>query len=198
MLCLNRIIKVQECVVKILTLYYLLGVLLISCSGIAKADSTQVRISGEIFIPPCKINGSDSGQLHISFDKMALHRVNGVDFSVSKTINIFCEYFQGKPYISLSGAVLSGASDNVLKTSGTNPDSLGIALYQGSDVNANYPLRIGAGYQGKYGFEILRGLSAKNTETSQFTFTAVPFKYGNSQLKPGKFSASVTMSISYL
>lgn len=93
---------------------------------------------------------------------------------------------------------LSGAPDNVLKTTGANSSALGIALYQGGSVDPQNPLRLGAGAQGQFGYEITKGLSAVNVQNSQFTFTAVPYKHGNTDLNAGTFSASVTMSISYL
>ncbi|WP_258143046.1 fimbrial protein [Escherichia coli] len=86
----------------------------------------------------------------------------------------------------------------MLKTTGANPSTLGIALYQGSDVNTTYPLRTGAGEQGQYGYKITRGLTGQNTAVGEFTFTAVPYKHGSGTLNAGMFSATATMSISYL
>ncbi|ENB9037842.1 fimbrial protein, partial [Escherichia coli] len=112
------------------------------------------------------------------------------DYNINGTVN--------RQHIRMDGMVLSGAGDNVLKTTGANSSTLGVALYQGSDVNNSYPLRIGAGDQGKYGYKITRGLTGQNTATGQFTFTAVPWKLGGRTLNAGKFSAVATMSISYL
>lgn len=64
--------------------------------------------------------------------------------------------------MTVDGPVLQGAGDNVLKTTGANPSALGIALYQGSDVNTAHPLRTGTGEQGKYGYKITRGLTGRN------------------------------------
>lgn len=163
----------------------------------AWAADIQINISGEIFTPPCKINGNDTA-IHIPFGRIALQKVDGRNYAETRTVRITCDYYRGKPYIRLEGAVLSGVGDNVLRTSGANTDALGIALYQGGSVDSTYPLKIGAGEQGKYGFAIKKGLSVLNVANSEFTFTAVPLKYGRTDLKAGAFSAAMTMSINYL
>ncbi|EHN1447289.1 fimbrial protein [Escherichia coli] len=161
------------------------------------AANVNVKITGEIYIPPCKINGDDT-EIQISFDKISLYEVDGYKNAKTKTVTVTCNYYQGTPYIRMDGAVLSGAGDNVLKTSGANALTLGIALYQGSDVDTAYPLRIGSGEQGKFGYKITRGLTGLNTTTGLLTFTAVPYKYGSGTLNAGAFGATATMSISYL
>ncbi|STB68613.1 Minor fimbrial protein prsF precursor [Citrobacter freundii] len=164
----------------------------------ASSIDVNIKITGEIIIPPCKINGNDV-DINVSFGKIGLRDVDGNNFSVSKTINVNCEYYEGKPYIILSsGAILPGAPDHILQTTGVNSSSLGIALYQGGGVDPSHPLRIGAGDKGAYGYKIEKGLSAVNEQNSQFTFTAVPYKQGSSDLIAGTFSSSVTMNISYL
>lgn len=163
----------------------------------AIAVDINIKITGEIYIPPCKINGNDE-EIQVSFGNMSLYDVDGHKNAVTKNITVNCDYYQGTPYIRMDGMVLSGAGDNVLKTTGANSSTLGVALYQGSDVNNSYPLRIGAGDQGKYGYKITRGLTGQNTATGQFTFTAVPWKLGGGTLNAGKFSAVATMRISYL
>lgn len=177
--------------------------LMLSCWGsllwipAAWADDVQITISGEIFTPPCKINGNDTA-IHIPFGRIALQKVDGRNYAETRTVSVTCEYYRGKPYLRLEGAVLSGAGENVLRTNGANPDGLGIALYQGGSIDSAYPLKIGAGEQGGHGFAIKKGLSVLNAENSEFTFTAVPYKYGRTDLKAGAFSAAMTMSISYL
>ncbi|HHT2664592.1 TPA: fimbrial protein [Citrobacter freundii] len=162
----------------------------------AQSFNMNIKIYGEIYIPPCRINDNDTS--HISFGRIALQKVNGQNYAESRTVKITCKYYVGMPYIRVNGVVLPGAGDNVLKTNGANPDSLGIALYQGEGVDNAYLLKIGSGEQGMYGFKIKKGLSALNSRDSEFTFTAVPYKYGQSDLKAGVFNASMTMSISYL
>lgn len=163
----------------------------------AKAVDVNIKITGEIYIPPCKINGNDA-EIQVSFGKMSLYDVDGQKNAQTKTFTVSCEYYQGTPYIRIGGPVLQGARDNVLKTSGVNSSTLGIALYQGGDVDTAYPLRTGAGEQGKYGYKITRGLTGQNSASGTFTFTAVPVKYGSGALTAGTFSATATMSISYL
>ncbi|WP_105517667.1 fimbrial protein [Escherichia coli] len=163
----------------------------------AGAVDINIKITGEIYIPPCIINGSDS-EILVSFDKMSLYEVDGYKNAKTKTVSVSCDYYQGTPYIRIDGTMLSGAGNNVLKTTGANPSTLGIALYQGSDVNSAYPMNIGAGEQGKFGYKIMRGLKGQNASTGQFTFTAVPYKHGAGTLNAGTFSAIATMSISYL
>lgn len=178
-------------------------ILLIFCSGLfgiqtVSAQDVQIKITGTIYIPPCKINNDND--FKIPFGKIPLQKIDGVNFAKSTTVTVNCEYFQGKPYVYLSRGtgLLLGAPDYVLKTTGANPSTLGIALYQGNSVDSAYPLRIGAGVYGKNGNEIKKGFSSLNTQISEFTFTAVPYKYGSENLNAGEFEASVTMSISYL
>lgn len=175
---------------------------LMGCSFIfgiqpASAVDVNIKITGEIFIPPCKINGNDT-EIQVPFGKMSLYDVNGQNNAQTKTVTVSCDYYQGTPYVRIDGPVLQGAGDNVLQTTGVNPSALGIALYQGSDVNTAYPLRTGAGEQGKYGYKITRGFTGQNSASGTFTFTAVPVKYGSVALAAGTFSATATMSISYL
>ncbi|EFC1642166.1 fimbrial protein [Escherichia coli] len=163
-----------------------------------RAIDVPIKITGTVYIPPCKIKNDTN--FNVSFGKISLNKVDGQNYAQSTTVDVSCEYFVGKPYIRLSGGTgqLSGAPDNVLKTTGANPSALGIALYQGDSVDFQSPLRLGAGEQGEYGYEITKGLSVFNVQNSQFTFTAVPYKYGSDVLNAGTFSASVTMSIIYL
>ena len=172
------------------------GIMLLSTP--VGAVDVPIKITGTIYIPPCKIKNDTD--FKVPFGNIPLQKVDGKSFAQPTTMEVSCEYFQGIPYIRLSGGTgqLSGAPDNVLKTTGANPATLGIALYQGNSVDPDNPLRLGAGEQGQYRYKIRKGLSAVNVPSSQFTFTAVPYKLGNSELNAGKFSASVTMSISYL
>lgn len=180
------------CSMKLLLMLAVGDILLIQTAG-----AVDINITGEIYIPPCKINNNDS-EIKISFNRISLYEVNGYKNAKTKTVTVNCNYYQGTPYIRIDGTVLSGAGDNVLKTTGINASVLGIALYQGDDVNSSYPLRIGAGEQGKYGYKITRGLTGQNITVGQFTFTAVPYKHGLGTLSTGTFSAIATMHISYL
>lgn len=181
--------------VKLLLVFMVCGFIL----GIksAMAVDVNIKITGEIYIPPCKIDGNTS-EIKVPFGNMLLYDVDGQKNAQTKSVTVSCDYYQGTPYIMIEGTMLQGAGDNVLKTTGANPSTLGIALYQGGDVNTAYPLRIGAGEQGKYGYKITRGLTGKNSASGTFTFTAVPVKYGSGVLTAGPFSTTATMSISYL
>lgn len=163
----------------------------------ARAVEVNIKITGKIYIPPCKINGNDT-EIQVSFGKISLYDLDGQKNAQTKTITVSCEHYQGTPYIRIDGVVLQGAGDNVLKTTGANPSTLGIALYQGGDVNTAYPLRTGAGEQGKYGYKITRGLTGQNSSSGTFSFTAVPVKAGSGALTAGTFHATATMSFSYL
>lgn len=171
------------------------GALLISAP--AGAVDVNIRITGEIYIPPCKIE--NDAEIAVHFGAIALRDVDGKQHAKSRTVSISCDYHQGTPHIRLSsGNIFPGGQGNVLQTTqGPNTSTLGIALYQGEGVNTDFPLKIGPGTQG-YGYEIRNGLSAVNVQNSQFTFTAVPYKTGNGDLVAGTFGASVTMSISYV
>lgn len=170
--------------ISILSLYFF--------CGNSIADDLTVNIKGEIYEPPCKINGD--ANFDIGFEKIPLNKINGRNFSRTKTVNLECTNYIGTPYIKLTSSQTLD-SDNILKTSGVNSSSLGIALYQGDSVDIAYPLKIGNGAGN--GYEIKRGLTSKNNKNSQFTFTAVPYKKSGSTLLSGKFTASVTMTVQY-
>ncbi len=169
------------------------GVMLLSAP--VMAVDVPIKITGTVRIPPCTITTTD---LHVPFKKVALQEVDGLAYSVTKTINFNCEYFDGTPYISVTGEQLGGSGNNVLATKGSNPSALGIALYQGRGVDPSHPLKIGPGEQNKFGFPITKGLSGKNASSGSFTFTAVPYKRKGYALIPGGFSAVATMNIYYL
>ncbi|ENZ5852212.1 fimbrial protein [Salmonella enterica subsp. enterica serovar Braenderup] len=162
-----------------------------------KAIDVPINIRGRIHLPPCKIN--NDSDFKVEFGKISLQEIDGNKFYKSVSVTVHCDYFQGKPYIHLSGGTggIPGAPDNVLNTTGANPSALGIALYHGDSIDTNYPLRLGAGINGQFGHEITKGLSIKNAQVSQYTFSAVPYKIKNTDLIAGAFTASVTMSISY-
>lgn len=175
---------------------------LMGCSFIfgiqpVRAVDVNIKITGEIYIPPCKINGDTAAGILVDFDKISLYEVDGRNHAKTTAVTVSCDYYQGTPYIRLEGGELR-TGDNILKTAGANDTALGIALYQGSDVNTAYPLKVGPGEQGKYGYKITRGLTGQNSKSGMFTFTAVPVKYGSEALTAGTFSATTTMSISYL
>ncbi|EBC2882955.1 fimbrial protein [Salmonella enterica] len=166
-------------------------------SGSAQAVDVNIKITGEIFIPPCKIN--NNALVTVSFGKIPLQTVDGAQSAVSKTLDVSCDYYQGTPYIVVEGRAITGVADNnVLETTGDNAGRLGIALYQGNGVDSSAPLKIGSGGdKGTFGYPVIRGLSVTGG-SGQFTFTAVPWKKSNAALQAGQFNATATMSISYL
>lgn len=172
------------------------GGMLLNVSSVQAVD-VNIKITGEIFIPPCKIN--NDAVVTVPFGKVSLQTVDGVQSSVSKTLDVSCDYYQGMPYIVVTGSAMTGvASNNVLDTTGVNAGRLGIALYQGAGVDSSAPLKIGTGGEkGAFGYPVIQGLSG-NGNSGQFTFTAVPWKLSNTDLEAGQFNASATMSISYL
>ncbi|EBG3215783.1 fimbrial protein [Salmonella enterica subsp. enterica] len=180
-------------------LFKVVGLIVLICGGAENvhAADVNIKITGEIFMPPCKIN--NDAVVNVSFDKISIQKVDGMQSAVSKTLDVTCTSYQGMPYIVVSGTAMTESTDNnVLETSGENAGRLGIALYQGSGVDTSTPLKIGTGgNKGAFGYPVIRGLTG-NGASGQFTFTAVPWKKSNTELKAGVFSATATMSLSYL
>ncbi|MCU7306750.1 fimbrial protein [Escherichia albertii] len=118
------------------------GVMLLSAP--VMAVDVPIKITGTIYIPPCKIKNDTD--FKVSFGKIALQKVDGRNYAQPTTVEVSCEYFQGKPYIRLSGGTgqLSGAPDNVLNTTGANPSALGIALYQGGGGGSSESAQTGS------------------------------------------------------
>jgi|GEM_PF-618194 len=186
------------------TLYKMMNPFLLVCGLIlhslsAQAVEVEIKIKGEIYIPPCKVN--NNAAVDISFGNLSVRSVNGQASAITKTLNVSCDYYSGKPYIvveSTDGVMSGVAENNVLNTKGVNAGKLGIALYQGNGVDPAALLKIGTGGEaGKYGYPITKGLSV-NGGSGQFIFTAVPWKKSSDELTSGNFTASATMSIIYL
>ncbi|WP_244848957.1 fimbrial protein [Citrobacter sp. FP75] len=158
--------------------------------GSALAEEVQIEITGEIYNEPCKINNDAS--FEINFGKVSIQEVDGNKFKQTKTVEVLCVNNSGVPYISFtSNTGVQG--ENILKTTGVNASSLGIALYQGDSVDSRFPLKVNVDKD-----KIKKGLSQINTERSHFTFTAAPYKYGSEALTAGTFSATATMNIFYV
>ncbi|WP_097738857.1 fimbrial protein [Escherichia coli] len=159
------------------------------------AMEIPIKISGTIYIPPCIIE--DDASVHVSFGTLDASNINGNNYSKSKSLNVKCTYTTGKPYIHVLGDnVHYKNQNNVLKTTGSNSTALGIALYQGESVDISYPLNLGAGDQGKYGYEIKKGFSGSGNSFI-FTFTAVPINYSTQELIAGSFNATMVITITY-
>ncbi len=158
--------------------------------GNALAEEIQIEITGEIYNEPCKIN--NDANFEIDFGKVSIQEMDGKKFKQTKTIEVLCVNNSGAPYITFTSST-GAQGENILKTTGINSSSLGIALYQGGTVDDDFPLKINADKD-----EIKKGFTQVNTERSYFTFTAVLYKYGREALTAGTFSATATMSIFYV
>lgn len=157
--------------------------------GEATAVNVHISITGEILIPPCIVN---SGRvIEVDFGDISTLDVFNQRFRQKKTIPVACSYSQGTPYVYINGAVLSGAPGNVLVS---NIPNFGIALYQGEGVSI--PMMLGKGSK-SVGFQITSGLNL-TAGNGTFTFTAAPYRTGSGELTSGAFTASASMSISYL
>ncbi|EBG4357932.1 fimbrial protein [Salmonella enterica subsp. enterica] len=187
----------MSALLKVICPVVLAGGMLLSAIGYSKTENINIRISADVYIPPCKIN--NDALVTVSFGKISLRTVDGTQSAVSKTLDVSCDYYQGTPYIVVGGSAMTGVVDNnVLETTGDNAGRLGIALYQGAGVDSSAPLKIGTGGdKGAFGYPVIRGLSVTGG-SGQFTFTAVPWKKSNAELQAGQFNATATMSISYL
>lgn len=154
------------------------------------ADDVNITVNVEVTVPPCVVNGGNP--VEVNFGNIPVDRVNDSQYRVVKNLTIICSYYQGLPFIKLTGNTLTNNNDgNVLAT--TTPN-FGIALYQGEGVTNK--LMIGNGASGA-GYQVAKGLTNVNTANSVFTFTAVPFKSGSATLAAGEFSATASMTLSY-
>ncbi|HDC1420164.1 TPA: fimbrial protein [Salmonella enterica] len=167
------------------------GLLLLAAGSVSAVDVT-VNITGEIVIPPCTVN---NGQIiEVNFGDIPVSDVTNNRYRQRKDVNVICTYYQGTPYIKVTGAQLTGAASHVLKT---NINNFGIALYQGDGVGTPLVLGNGTSNGNEYiGSPITSGLSG--TSSGTFTFTAVPYKVGSAELSAGAFSSTASMSITYM
>lgn len=164
---------------------------------VASAVDVDINITGEIYVSPCTINNDTD--IQVSFGTMSVSEVDGYNNAKNTVVIVKCEGYEGTPYIQVGGTVLSGAGNNVLKTNGDNESSLGIALYQGFNVDSSYPIIIGEGDNG-YGYPLTNaaGFWESGAGVMFLAFTAVPYKYGSDTLNAGSFTATATMSVNYL
>ncbi|EAQ1076791.1 fimbrial protein [Salmonella enterica] len=167
----------------------LLGGAWLLMSGNVGAAEVGVHITGTLTIPPCTIN---SGQvINVNFGNVLVTDLSNVSYHKKTTVSVACPYYKGTPWVKVNGTQLSGAGDNVLST---NISGFGIALYQGDGVSI--PLHLNG--VSPYGAQIISGFSGKGTANGTFTFTAVPYKVGTDQLSGGDFSATASMTITYI
>lgn len=154
-------------------------------TSVAVLANVQINIRGNVYIPPCTINNGqnivvDFGE--INPEHVSDNPVNTIGRGqVTKTINIYCPYNSGNPWVKVTGSI-----DNNALT--TNMRNLRVALYQGNNTSTRLILGEGSGY----GYRVYSGL---DTLTSKFTFMAVLFRTG--ELNGGEFNATASMSIMY-
>lgn len=181
------------------------GVVLLTWVSLALpvwADNVQVTITGEIFIPPCTVNGANTVEVVFPDASVVDIAVYPGSQPVPTTVPVSCTYYQGTPYVKMTGAAVSGFSDNnVLTTGGASPTGLGIALFQGGSVDPASPLKLGAGTVNgsgeSVGYPLNVGLSVPNQASSNFTFTSALVLLSG-PLNAGSFSATANMMITYL
>ncbi|HAW0905886.1 TPA: fimbrial protein [Escherichia coli] len=149
-----------------------------------------INITGIIQIPPCQVNNGKV--IEVEFGNVSVTDVANERNRRKVTVPVTCDYAQGRAYVKVIGSQL-GSNTNVLATDVSN---FGIALYQGDGTSIKLTLGDGTNNgQDFIGFPIQTGLSGK--ESGTFTFTAIPFKEGNTELETRAFRASANMSISY-
>lgn len=164
------------------------GVLLLSSRTLAM--DIPVEITGVIQVPPCQVNNGEV--IEVDFGDISVTDVSNQRNRRKVTIPITCGYAQGTAYVKVTGTPM-GSNKNVLMT---NISNFGIALYQGDGTARKLILGEGAGNGNEtIGYPIEKGLSGK--ENGTFTFTAIPYRNGNSELRTGTFSATANMSIRY-
>jgi minor pilin subunit PapF len=156
------------------------------------AVDVPINISGIIKIAPCIINKNE--KITFNFKAIQVQNIDNHYGAVTKELPIECQYYQGKPYVNVIGNRLENAPNNVLKTQGNT--GLGIALYQGSTINASYPIPIGNS-SSELGVQITNGLVGQGQTQGTFSITAVPYAENISDLAPGKFESTAKIIITY-
>ncbi|EDM5312995.1 TPA: fimbrial protein [Salmonella enterica subsp. enterica serovar Typhimurium] len=168
------------------------GGLLLLLTGSVSAVDVTVNITGEIVIPPCTVNNGQT--IEVNFGDVPVSDVTNSRYRQKKDVTVTCTYYQGTPYIKITGTQLTGAGTHVLRT---NISNFGIALYQGDGVGTPLILGNGTSNGNEYiGYPVNSGLNG--APSGIFTFTATPFKTGSTELSAGAFSATASMSITYM
>ncbi|EHP6352888.1 fimbrial protein [Escherichia coli] len=173
-----------------LTKYISIRGIVLLLSSRALAMDIPVEITGVIQVPPCQVNNGEV--IEVNFGDISVTDVSNQHNRRKVIIPVTCGYAQGTAYVKVTGAPL-GSNKNVLIT---NINNFGIALYQGDGTTHKLILGEGKGNgNDTIGYPIESGLSGKDSAT--FTFTAMPYKEGNSELKAGVFFATASISIRY-
>ncbi|EBC5055201.1 fimbrial protein [Salmonella enterica] len=161
----------------------------------AFALDIDIKIKGEIHIPPCIINNGNP--IEIDFGDISPHKISftGSDeFQKITKVSLKCDFNDGIPHLSVKGNKALNA--DVLSTTGINANKLGIAMYLGDSIS-NAGIVINSLDNSGYGQEISTGILQTNVKDTSFIFTSVPVKIGRSNLDAGPFTATATFSIHY-
>ncbi len=168
------------------------GFFILSCS-VGRAANVSINITGSITAPTCVINNGKT--IEVKFGDIPAADISNVKYNMLVVVPVYCEYNTGVPYIKVIASSL-GSDGNVVATSTPH---FGIALFQGSNLNAKLMLGEGTSSGGKsYGYRMEWGLEGNGATNGTLSFTAVPYKLGSSELAAGPFSANATMSFNYL
>lgn len=173
----------------------LAAAMLLPVSKPVEASTANITISAVITIPACTINGGTD--ITIDFGNMDASQVNGTNNPITKPIPVVCPYpTSSTAYVKVIGTPMAGTEleGNILSTTGLNSTNLGVALYQGTSVDAANPLKLGIGAGNGYQ---ITDPGWVNTAPTTFTMTAVLYK-GSGTLVGGVVAATATMDITYL
>jgi minor pilin subunit PapF len=160
-----------------------------------QANAVDLKFSGTLVIPNCVVNNNTD--ISIVFPSMEIQRVSTIASpgtnAVTQAITLNCPYSVGTPYVLIGGTVMTGqaAPSNILAT---NQTALGIALYQGTGIDANKRLLLGAG--SGVGYAATNGMTGTGSNRT-FTLTAAPVTSDYTRLAAGNFTASASIAIIY-
>jgi len=153
--------------------------------------NVNLNVKVNVTASPCTIN--NGSPIEFDFGDIPVDKVSDSKYQITKQIGIKCTYFNGEPYIQVTGNPLENNTDgNVLATS---IKEFGIALFQGEGKSTK--LLIGNGAS-DLGYKITSGLTNINTQNSLLKITAAPYlNPGSKELSAGTFSASSNIKMSY-
>lgn len=153
--------------------------------------SVNLNLKVNIVASPCSINSGSP--IEFDFGNIPVDKVSDSKYQITKQININCTYFNGEPYIQVTGNPLeSNTEGNVLATSIKN---FGIALFQGEGKSTKLIISSGGS---DLGYKITNGLTNVNKQNSILTITAAPYlNSGIKELSAGAFSAASNIKVSY-
>ncbi|EFJ7651251.1 fimbrial protein [Escherichia coli] len=154
----------------------------------ANSFGVNINIKGEVIIPPCLINNGKD--ILVDFNRVDIRSLNESAIPKKIEIPIQCSYYQGEPYIRITGTVMTSQA-NTLKTSGLNTEHLGVRLYQGGQVNEASLLDLNKAIR------IQSGITNKNNRQGLLTLTAALWTDDKESLTAGSFSSTATIELYY-